>query len=75
MGVIPVPEEMRNMHEKVNRIVETLHNQDRMLEKMEERIATLKSDGQKLAEMGRELQEIRNALAIIKDAVRFDRVA
>ncbi|MEW6112994.1 MAG: hypothetical protein AB1664_12765, partial [Thermodesulfobacteriota bacterium] len=70
MGVLPVPEEVRNMHEKIDRIVETLHSQSRLLEMMAERIRTLKSDDQKIAEMGRELTEIRSTLTVIKDCVR-----
>jgi predicted nucleic-acid-binding protein len=73
--MLPVPEEVRNMHEKIDRIVETLHRQSQVMERLAERIGALKSYEQKIAEMGRELTEIRNTLAVIKDCVRFDRVA
>jgi hypothetical protein len=75
MGVLPVPEEVKNMHGKIEQVLEILRDQNRLLEKIVKRIDELESDKEKIAQIGRELKEIGNSLTIIKDNVRLGRVA
>jgi hypothetical protein len=75
MGVLPVPEEVKNMHGKIERMLESLSAQNRLLESIAERLDQLKTNEEQIAEIGRELGEIRNCLTVIKDSIRFDRVA
>ena len=75
MGMLPVPEEVKNMHWKIEQVLETLHDQNRLLERIVKRIDELKAEDEKIAQIGRELKEIGNSLTIIKDSVRLGRVA
>lgn len=75
MGMLPVPEEVKNMHWKIDQVIETLHDQNRLLEQIVKRIDELKSNDKEIAEIGWKLKEIENSLTVIKDSVRFNRVA
>lgn len=75
MRMLPVPEEVKNMHEKIERVLETLSNQNRTLERIVERLDALKANDYYVTEIWKELREIQNCLTVIKDSVRFDKVA
>jgi hypothetical protein len=75
MGVLPVPEEVKNMHGKIERTLESLFAQNRLFESIAERLDQLKTNEEQIADIGEELGEIRNCLTVIKDSIRFDRVA
>ena len=75
MGMLPVPEEVRDMHEKINRIVTMVVDQNHLLQRISTQMDQLKLNDKEIAAIRAELSEIRNALTIIKDCVRLERVA
>ena len=68
MRMLPVPEEVKNMHEKIERVLETLSNQNRTLERIVERLDALKANDYYVTEIWKELREIQNCLTVIKDS-------
>jgi replicative DNA helicase len=75
MAMLPVPEEVKNMHRKIEQALEMLSHHSRLLERIVERIAQLNTNEERIAEIRRDLSDMRNSLTVIKDSVRFDKVA
>jgi len=75
MGVLPVPEEVRSMHDTINRIMTVVTEQNTLLQRIVGQINDIRLDNRELSAIRLELTELRSAIVVIKDCVRFDSVA
>lgn len=75
MGVLPVPEEVRSMHAKIDALKEIVSNQNRVLQKLVDQVNQLKSQDKKMDDLNQKFTEINKHLTIISDTVRFTNVA
>ncbi|AFM27674.1 hypothetical protein [Desulfomonile tiedjei] len=75
MGVLPVPEEVRSMHAKIDRVLDTVYMQNKALEKIIGRLDEFEATQKDLHELSRELRHVKNSLITIKDCLRFDAVS
>ncbi len=75
MALLPVPVEVKNMHEKIDRLIDLVSAHDNQLQRVAIRMDGLRSDEKQLTSIRSELMELRNAVLFIKDHLRFNSVA
>ncbi len=75
MGVLPVPEEVRSMHTKIEALTELVSHQNKLIRKLTDQIQQLKSQDKKIDDIGQKFTEINRLLTIISDTMRFTNVA
>jgi hypothetical protein len=75
MGMLPVPEEVKDMRDKIDRMMAMTADHYQMLQRILGRLDDLKRDDSEMAAVRLELTEVRNSLSVIKDCLRFDHVA
>jgi len=71
MGILPVPDEVREMHSKIDQLTEAVNAQNRVLEKLLVRSAETNGSKESLTGVEKRLARIDDSLTIIKDCVRF----
>jgi hypothetical protein len=72
MGVLPVPEEVRSMHAKIDRVLDTVYMHNKTLEKIIGRLDDFETTQKDVQELSRELKHVKDSLPTIKDCLRFD---
>ena len=71
MGVVPVPEELKEMRSRIDEILNILRIQNSILSQILPQSAKLGSQLQELSGLGKKLDAMNNSLDVIKDFVRF----
>jgi hypothetical protein len=71
MGLLPVPDEVRSMHAKIDQVLEVLSAQNAVLGQIITRNAELRSFETALKELNVKMQHVTNSVMAIKDCVRF----
>jgi hypothetical protein len=71
MGLLPVPEEVRSIHAKIDQILDVLSAQNDLLGQIVTRDVELKSFEAKLKELNLKMQHVTDSVTVIKDCVRF----
>ncbi|MBI5251742.1 MAG: hypothetical protein HY912_19795 [Desulfomonile tiedjei] len=71
MGLLPVPDEVKTMHEKIDRLVDTINSQNALLGQVLQRTLELGSYQRDLRDMQLKLEYLSNSVTTIKDCVRF----
>ena len=70
-GFLPVPDEVREMHSKIDQLVEVVNAQTRLLEKLLVRSTEASGSNGSLTGFEKRLGHIDDSLTMIKDCVRF----
>ena len=71
MGALPEPDEVKEMSRRIDQILEILRIQNSLLCQLLPQSAKMSSDLKELAGLDSKLDAIDNALALIKEFVRF----
>ncbi len=71
MGVISVPEELKEMRSRIDEILNILRIQNSILCQILPQSAKLGSQLRDLSGLGKKLDSMNNSLDVIKDFVRF----
>ena len=71
MGALPEPHEVKEMSRRIDQILEILRIQNSLLCQLLPQSAKMSSDLKELAGLDGKLDAIDNALALIKEFVRF----
>ena len=71
MGVISVPEELKEMRSRIDEILNILRIQNSILSQILPQSAKLGSQLQELSGLGKKLDVMNHSLDVIKDFVRF----
>ena len=71
MGALPEPDEVKEMSRKIDQILEILRIQNSLLCQLLPQSAKMSSDLKELVGLDGKLDAIDNALALIKEFVRF----
>jgi hypothetical protein len=71
MGVISVPEELKEMRSRIDEILNILRIQNSILSQILPQSAKLGSQLQELSNLGSKLDVMNHSLDVIKDFVRF----
>lgn len=71
MGLLPVPDEVRVMHSKIDQLTQIVNAQTRLLEKLLNRSAETHGSNGSLTGLEKRLGHIDDSLTTIKDCVRF----
>jgi hypothetical protein len=71
MGVVSVPEELKEMMCRIEEILNILRIQNSILSQILPQSAKLGSQLQELSGLGKRLDAMNNSLDVIKDFVRF----
>jgi hypothetical protein len=71
VGLLPVPDEVREMHSKIDQLTQIVNAQTRLLEKLLMRSAETNGSNGSLTGLEKRLGHIDDSLTTIKDCVRF----
>ena len=71
MGLLPVPDEVRSMHAKIDHLAESINSQKALLDKVLQRTLQLGSYEKELKDLQNKLEYLSNSVTTIKDCVRF----
>jgi len=71
VGFLPVPDEVGEMHSKIDQLVEVVNAQTRLLEKLLVRSTEANGSNGSLTGFEKRLGHIDDSLTMIKDCVRF----
>jgi hypothetical protein len=71
MGVLPVPEAVKDMSNRIDQILEILRTQNNILSQMLPQSAKLETQFQELTTLGRKLEVMNGSLEVIKDSIRL----
>ena len=71
MGLLPVPEEVKDMHEKIDLLVEAVNSQGALLAQILRRTHDLGTFERDLRDMQFKMDYLSNSVTTIKDCVRF----
>jgi hypothetical protein len=71
VGLLPVPDEVRVMHSKIDQLTEVVNAQTRLLEKLLVRLPETNGSNGSLTGFEKRLGHIDDSLTLIKDCVRF----
>jgi hypothetical protein len=71
MGLLPVPDEVRSMHTKIDQVLEVLSAQSALLTQIITHNSELKSFQTNLNELNLKMQHVADSVTTIKDCVRF----
>jgi hypothetical protein len=71
VGFLPVPDEVRVMHSKIDQLTEVVNAQTRLLEKLLVRSGETNGSNGSLTGVEKRLGHIDDSLTMIKDCVRF----
>jgi hypothetical protein len=71
MGLLPVPDEVKSMHDKIDRLVEAVNSQGALLGQILARTHELGSFEKDLKDLQLKMEYVNNSVTTIKDCVRF----
>jgi hypothetical protein len=71
VGLLPVPDEVRAMHSKIDQLTRIVNAQTRLLEKLLSRSVESNGSNGSLTGFEKRLGHIDDSLTMIKDCVRF----
>jgi len=71
MGVLPVPEEVKEIGRRIDQALELLKAQNNLLQQIVPELTKSRTDTKWASLVNTKLEDIGNSLVIIKDAVRF----
>jgi hypothetical protein len=71
VGFLPVPDEVRVMHSKIDQLTEVVNAQTRLLERLMVRLPEGNGSNGSLTGVEKRLGHIDDSLTMIKDCVRF----
>jgi hypothetical protein len=71
MGLLPIPDEVREMHKKIDHIIDRMLVYERLISQLVSSIDHLKSDNSEVKQLSLELQAIKSTLDVVKDSLRL----
>ena len=71
MGLLPIPDEVREMHKKIDHIIDRMLVYERLISQLVSSIDHLKSDNSEVKQLSLELQAIKSSLEVVKDSLRL----
>lgn len=71
MGLLPVPDEVKSMHEKIDQLVQVVNSQSALLGQILAKTDGLSSFEKDLKHLQLKMEHVNNSVTTIKDCVRF----
>lgn len=71
MGVLPVPDELRQMADGINKLVRSVEAQNVLLERIHSQIGTSQSNSEQLKLLRDKLDAVHGTLSVATDSLRL----
>lgn len=71
MGFLPVPDEVREMHKKVDHLIDRMLVHEKLIDQLISRIDDAKNNNGGVKQLSQELQTIKLSLDVVKDSLRL----
>lgn len=71
MGVLPVPDELRQMVDGINKLVKSVEAQNVLLEKIHSQMETSQSNAEQLKLLRDKLDAVHGTLSVATDSLRL----